>query len=113
MGRHRDKAKEIISNLDKYNSTPDQLLTQLDELQRRCTEGYQQERQTAKGTVVSLTEVDLKNAVSCINAKWDIVKNLVAMAEADGDEPRDYQFELHVITAPPSAPRESSEPFED
>lgn len=100
MVYHKKRIRETLEKLETYNATPEQLLAALDDLYKTCREGYQQQRQTAKGTVVELTEIDMKTALNAIETKYAIVKDLLKQDEEDG-EVRDYQFNLHVITEPP------------
>lgn len=102
-GRPKDRTKETLDNLEKYNASPEQLLAALDELQATCRNGYTQQKQTAKGVVVELEERDMKTALNCIEAKFAIVQNLMKSYDPGEDE-KDYEFKLTVINAPPALP---------
>jgi hypothetical protein len=97
-GRPKDRVKATLDRLEEFNASPEQLLADLDALQRDCRNGYEQQKQTARGDVVTVTEKDMKTALNCIEAKYAIVKDLLKSGQ-DNEAP-DFKFEINVINAP-------------
>lgn len=95
------QAKRYLDQLQEFNADPQVLLTELDKIRTMCIDGYTTEKATAKGEVVSVTEVDMRTAVAAIKETRELIKTLITIAGEAGEESRDYQFNLHVITSPP------------
>ena len=94
------QAKQYLSQLTEFNADPQVLFTELDRIRTLAIDGYQTEKATAKGEVVSVTEVDLRTAVAAIKETRELVKMLITLAGSELDTARDYQFTLNVITKP-------------
>jgi len=95
-----EQAKRYLKSIGEFQADPMQLLAELEVIRSKSVEGYQQEKASAKGDVVVVTEIDMRTAVQAIRVTWGIVKDLYDIASEGAPEDRDYQFELHVITGP-------------
>lgn len=60
--------------LPEFEADPISLLNQLNELYQLSIKGYQTEKVTQRGGVVQVTEVDPRNALNCVKAKYRILE---------------------------------------
>jgi hypothetical protein len=89
------KARALLSRLSEFNSDPEQLLSQLDEIQQKSMDGWEQQKVSAKDGVLDLVEKYPDIARRCVMDKLAVVQDLRKVAE-DATESQ-LTFTVNVV----------------
>lgn len=89
------KARALLSRLSEFNSDPEQLLSQLDEIQQKSMDGWEQQKVSAKDGVLDLVEKYPDIARRCVMDKLAVVQDLRKVAESD--DAQELSFTINVV----------------
>jgi hypothetical protein len=84
------EAKDIIRNARKYRADAESVLEDLDSLHQAAFKGFADDRNTARGDVVTLTAKDLRAALDAKKAMWQVVMDLHEVASAEAPDSFGY-----------------------
>jgi len=79
------EAKDIIRRAKKYRADAESVLEDLAELHQAASQGYLDERNTARGDVVTITAKDLRAALDAKKAQWAVLMDLQKLAGIEGE----------------------------
>jgi hypothetical protein len=85
------EARAVIRRASKYRADAESVLEDLENLYQVAFQGYQEERNTARGDVVRLQTKDLETALGAKKAQWSVFMDLYKVAASESDDiPRDF-----------------------
>ncbi|MFB2982932.1 hypothetical protein [Microseira sp. BLCC-F43] len=96
------EAKDIIRRASKYRADAESVLEDLEHLYLAAFQGYLDERNTARGDVVTLTARDMKAALDAKKAMWQVVMDLHKVSKDDA-ETAVQDFIINVLPLPEPA----------
>jgi len=94
------EAKDIIRKAWKYRADAESVLEDLAELYQAASQGYQDERNTARGDVVTITAKDLKAALDAKKAQWAVLMDLTKIAGAESESLPELVVNIRSLESP-------------